>query len=104
MKHRKIFAISSVVLLWILTNGFYREELASGWYEYFSVIVIAMGFVWTIGLTVVAVVGLLFLYNIYLACSSIFNFENKLRPTIYDGIAFGSFIMNIYVIIRLISL
>ncbi len=101
MKHRRIFALSSVLLLWMISNGLYLEEEAPLFTEYFSMNVFAMGFLYAIGLTIIGLLGLLFLYNIYLACCNIFNLKNKLRLTIYDGIGFGSLIISIIMAISL---
>ena len=97
MKHRKIFALSSVLLLWMLASGAYLEQEAPQSADFFSVKVLATGFAYAILGAIVGLLGLLFLYNIYLACCSILNFKNKLRLTIYDGIAFGSLIMSIVI-------
>ena len=94
MKHRKIFALSSVLFLWMLSNGLILYQSRFRW------VFLLWGFLLAIGLTIIGLLALLFLYNIYLACCSILKLENKLRPTIYDGIAFSSLVWSIIMAIN----
>ena len=110
MKQRKLFALSSFLILWVFSSwcSFGGESLweVFDWrvtYNH-SFIAVIEGFIVAIVFGVVGLLGMLFLYNACLACLAIVGINRKLNVTIWDGIAFGCLLALVPTIITLRSL